>query len=744
MSDLRRKTITGYCDPISARPGQALDFKVCCHEGGDYQAELVRVIGGDDTPGGIGVVEEVVAGPFAGAHDGRYQAIHRGSYGMVDGQAALVELASFTLQAMIYPTLPGLRRQVVMGRWRDDMEAGFALLLDDDGALALALGEDSGRRALLSTGVPLRRGQWAFVAASYDSASGQARLVQRPLPMGPGDSLVSAPVGRTETLAQGLSLGAAGSPFQFAAGDGETKAACFNGKIDRPRLASRALNDDEMAALSGPVVPEYLTDCVLGCWDFAAGISSDRISDLSVHGLHGQVVNLPTRGVTGHNWEGREHSWRHAPDQYGAIHFHQDDLYDAGWQTDFSYIVPDDLPSGVYAARLRHGDDVDRIPFFVLPPKGEACADVALLLPTASYMAYANTRQRLQPNLIFGDGHPEHVNDGFLAGHPEVGGSLYDLHDDRSGIHYSSRLRPVMNMKPGDNRPWGLPADLNIVAWLTHMGQEFDVITDEELHREGTELLRPYRCVMTGSHPEYHSTAMLDGIAAYLEQGGRLMYLGGNGFYWRIAFRDDKPGVIEVRRAEDGTRAWMSPVGEYYQSFNGEYGGLWRRNGRPPNQLVGIGFAAQGFERSGHYERQAGASDPRAAFAFVGVGDGPIGDFGSIGGGAAGEEIDRWDTRDGTPIHALVLARAADFGGDMLRTKEDFLSTMPQFDDPNVRADMVFFECPHGGAVFSTGSIAWVSSLAHEGYANNVAQITGNVLQRFLDPTHFPPPPESA
>ena len=185
----------------------------------------------------------------------------------------------------------------------------------------------------------------------------------------------------------------------------------------------------------------------------------------------------------------------------------------------------------------------------------------------------------------------------------------------------------------------------------------------------------------------------------------------------------------------------MSPVGEYYQSFNGEYGGLWRRNGRPPNRLVGIGFAAQGFERSAFYERQAGAEDPRATFALEGVGDGPIGNFGSIGDGAAGEEIDRWDTRDGTPVHALVLARASEFGDDMLRTKEDFLSTMPPFNDPNVRADMVFFECPRGGAVFSTGSIAWISSLAHNGYDNNVAQITGNVLRRFLDVEPFPPPP---
>ncbi|MDA1099242.1 MAG: N,N-dimethylformamidase [Proteobacteria bacterium] len=760
MPELRRKTITGYCEPISVRPGQSLDFKVCCYEGGAspriYEADLVHVTGGDNTPGGIGVIEEVLAAPFAGPHPGRYQAIHTGSHGIVDEGKDLAGLHSFTLQAMIQPTLPGRQQQVVMGRWRADEigagGAGFALLLDDDGALALAIGEDedgAGRRGFLSTGVPMRRGQWAFVAASYDGASGRARLVQRPVPSGPGDSLVSPATERTDVLAKDLMPGAAAALFLFAAGGGSSEAAeftrHFNGKIDRPRLADRALNDAEMAALSGPALPGGLIDCVRGCWDFAADISSDRIRDLTRHGRHGRVVNLPTRGVTGHNWDGGEHSWRHAREQYGAIHFHQDDLYDAAWQTDFSYTVPDDLPSGVYAARLRHGSDVDRMPFFVLPPRvpagSRARTDVALLVPTASYMAYANTRQRLKPNLIFGDGHPEWVNDGFLAGHPEVGGSLYDLHDDRSGIHYSSRLRPVMNMKPGDNRPWGLPADLNIVAWLTRIGQTFDVITDEELHREGAALLQPYRCILTGSHPEYHSTAMLDGIAAFLDQGGRLMYLGGNGFYWRIAFRDDKPGVIEVRRAEDGTRAWMSPVGEYYQSFDGEYGGLWRRNGRPPNQLVGIGFAAQGFEKSGHYERQSGADDPRAAFAFAGVGTGPIGDFGSIGGGAAGEEIDRWDTRDGTPIHALVLARANDFGGDMLRTKEDFLSTMPQFDDPNVRADMVFFECPRGGAVFATGSIAWISSLAHEGYANNVAQITGNVLRRFLEPTPFSPPP---
>jgi N,N-dimethylformamidase len=50
---------------------------------------------------------------------------------------------------------------------------------------------------------------------------------------------------------------------------------------------------------------------------------------------------------------------------------------------------------------------------------------------------------------------------------------------------------------------------------------------------------------------------------------------------------------------------------------------------------------------------------------------------------------------------------------------------------------MVFFETPNGGAVWSTGSIAWCGSLSWNGYDNNVSRLTGNVLRRFLDPRPF-------
>lgn len=57
-----------------------------------------------------------------------------------------------------------------------------------------------------------------------------------------------------------------------------------------------------------------------------------------------------------------------------------------------------------------------------------------------------------------------------------------------------------------------------------------------------------------------------------------------------------------------------------------------------------------------------------------------------------------------------------------------------------VRADLVFFETPNGGAVFSVGSIAYSGSLPWNNFDNNISRLTLNVLRRFMDPTPFPMP----
>ena len=129
-----------------------------------------------------------------------------------------------------------------------------------------------------------------------------------------------------------------------------------------------------------------------------------------------------------------------------------------------------------------------------------------------------------------------------------------------------------------------------------------------------------------------------------------------------------------------------------------------------------------------------GARDPRAAWIFEGVAGDEIGAHGSVLHGAGGFELDRADTELGTPPHALVLATARGFSDVYQATSEDILtadSLQGGTVSPLVRADMVFYERPNGGAVFSTGSIAWCGALLDEDGDNDVSRITENVLRRF-------------
>ena len=449
--------------------------------------------------------------------------------------------------------------------------------------------------------------------------------------------------------------------------------------------------------------------------------------------------------MTGHAWSGESPDWRQAPADYGAIHFHHDDIHDCGWESDFELEVPDGLPSGVYAARLRAGEAEHHLPFYVRAAASGPAADIAFLAPTATYMAYANiiTLNFDPSSEAIGGGLPV-FNEGDLLHleRPELGLSTYDHHRDGSGVCYSSRLRPVLAMQPLA-RMWGFTVDMLIVDWLEHAGLGFDVITDEDLHREGEALLSRYRVVVTGSHPEYYSLGMLDALEGWLNAGGRLMYMGGNGFYWRIAFHPELPGVLEVRRAEGGIRTWAAQAGEYHMSFTGELGGMWRRQRRPPNLIAGVGFISQGFDSGAPFRRRPAAGDPRAAFIFEGVDEEVVGDHGVCLGGAASWELDCVNPLLGTPAHALVVASSEGHSNIYELVPEEMLQSHPMTDatqNPDIRADMVFFETPNGGAVFSTGSIGYAGALGTKRYDNGIARLTTNVLRRFADPTPFEMP----
>lgn len=753
MSDsMPRKRLVGYADRMSVRPGDRLRFMVSCEEVAGYHAQIVRLVSGDLHPQGLGLIERPVETAVTGTYAGRFQALKAGSYAVLEQAAGFGPLNDFTLQAMIWPTGPGGRRQVILGQWSQRSRQGFALVLDETGALSLEMG-DGAAVSRVSTRVPLTEREWCFVAARFGARAGRVRLHQEPcrsIGRSPPAILREEAVSIRPSVPDDV-------PFMIAAcaettADHRTTASDhFNGKIDSPRVAGRALERHEMEALT--TSPASLQPAVLAAWDFSREMTTDRAIDLSPWRRHCRLVNLPARAMKGFNWTGEVLDWKLAPGQYGAIHFHDDDLYDAGWEADFELVVPEALRSGVYAAKLTAGEEAEYIPFVVQPPRARRTADAVVLLPTASYMAYANERAGLEGGgrlhafanhlIALGPG------DLWLNDHPEVGGSLYDRHSDGSGVCYSSRLRPILNFRPGvtnawigaaGTAPWQFNADLALIAWLETRNIPYDVTTDEDLHHEGLDLLAPYRAVLTGSHPEYYSREMYDALTAYLARGGRLMYLGGNGFYWRITFHRSLPGVIELRRAEDGIRDWVAEGGEYYHSFTGEYGGMWSRMGRPIHALAGIGMAAQGFDVSSFYRRRPGSDDPRASFIFAGVEGEVIGDFGTVGGGAAGLELDRYDPAQGSPRHALVLASSENHSDTYFPPPDEINNATAMMDgrqNPDIRADMVFFETPSGGAVFSTGSISWIGSLTHDQCRNSVSRITENVLRRFIDPAPF-------
>ncbi|MCC6706999.1 MAG: hypothetical protein IT492_05465 [Gammaproteobacteria bacterium] len=747
---MKQQQIRGYCDRPNPRPGESLDFFVSSPTPGAYRTELVRLIHGDRNPQGPGYKEEAVAGAPSGEWVAHTQFTQLGGHVVVaDAQAALAGRDGLTLHLHLWPTTPH-KRQGVVSRWSEADGAGWALLIEEGHLVLVA--SDGKQVSRLASPKPLFPEVWYSVIARIDVKARQLTLSQVVTL-----NSVNSRFGRmvdldSDAAASAALLGvpsAAAVPVVMAglasAAGAAPVVALYNGKIDSPRVWATPLSDADCASLhAGGCVPGARAD-----WDFAAGISrngigNDAVRDVSGNGFDGRCINQPDRGMTGWNWDGREEHFIHCPEQYGALWFHEDSLDDSRWQKSLTLAIPANLPSGAYALKLIQGEDVDRVPFFVVPPQGLANARIAVVIPTFSYLAYANS-QVLQ-NAATGQsvmGVITTLDDLDLELHttPAHGLSTYDYHVDGRGVGYSSWRRPILNLRPDYRHEfgsvWQFPADLHLIDWLTVKGFVFDVITDHDLHKEGAAILRNYAVVISPSHAEYTSSQMLDAYEQYFASGGRGMYLGANGFYWITSQHPEKPWLVEVRKGESGDQAWRARPGELYHSTTGERGGLWRHRARAPQKIWGTGYTAHGLDVSAGYYQLPDARDPRLAWIMAGIGaDEVIGDFGLVNGGASGLEMDRVDYSLGSPPNTMLLATSHGHTASAMLVPEDQYFAYPGItgrDNPLVRADIAYVTTRHGGAVFSTSSMAWCGSLSWNGYVNNVSRMTENVLRRFAE-----------
>jgi hypothetical protein len=242
------------------------------------------------------------------------------------------------------------------------------------------------------------------------------------------------------------------------------------------------------------------------------------------------------------------------------------------------------------------------------------------------------------------------------------------------------------------------PAEWRLLGWLERTGFPYDYYAETQLD-DGTLDLSAYRALVTAVHPEYWTRRMFDRVKRWVfREGGRLLYLGGNGLNCEVTLQADGSVIYHNEKLR----------GLDVAGLGGKESRLHIRHESEAN-LLGVVFTPAGAMTGAPYRVRAG---DHWVFAGTGLSDGNL--FGvhclhqRCPGGASGHETDKLSPS--SPQNAKLLAKG-------LNPEEG-------------GAEMVLFETPCGGAVFSVGSINYVASLPVD---EHIARITANVLRRFLE-----------
>lgn len=728
--DSSRARLLGYSDRLSARQSESLTFFISAPKG-DFKAEIRRLVSIDGREGAGGVRHELVKSQLKSSYEGVEQISSIGSYAEFRDSSLGTSGLPLTLTFSFRPTLLAAMEEVLVAFNGGKTFSGLKIV----GGLLQVV---SNGKAVTTLDLKLSAHTW-YRAALVVSDNEVSLTAMRVRSTGRVDETVEA----TSAL-DNMSI----LPKQFAGNvtlaaakaDGVARHH-FTGKIGDVAFIRGALSGALVARiLSGTPARSIVGTGIIAAWSMGRNTASMTVPNDVDGGAELFLHNLPMRAVTGSHWR---HKYDHpelVPEEYNAILFHSDMVAGGDWKPSLDLFVEKEWRSGIYALRVSDDTDEDWIPFYVRPAANAKHSTVLFLAPTNTYIAYGNAKYGDDLILIQPEAIGPQDTDKYVTAHPELGLSIYDNHKDGAGCAYASRLRPLLNFRPFhvswlNNSYRHFAADFYLLDWLEHQGFEYDVLTDEDLHLEGVAALKPHQVVITGSHPEYFSERMLDAVCEYTDQGGNLMYLGGNGFYWPISFHPTMPHVIEIRRGHTGARTWTSPPGETIHAFTGEQGGLWRNRGRSPHALTGIGMGAVGWGKAAPYQPAPQAKDSAFAWVFEGVTEDLIGTEGMMLGGAAGDEIDHVDVYYGTPAETTILATSVGHSEHFQPVIEYYTNMLPGqggSQNPLVRADMTWLPTAGGGAVFSVGSICWIGCLPINDYDNGASRVTLNVLNHFV------------
>jgi hypothetical protein len=246
------------------------------------------------------------------------------------------------------------------------------------------------------------------------------------------------------------------------------------------------------------------------------------------------------------------------------------------------------------------------------------------------------------------------------------------------------------------------PAEWRLYGWLEQEGVPYDLYAEAQLH-DGTLPLDSYRVLVIAVHPEYWTRDMYLAVKQWVfERGGRLMYLGGNGLNCEVGLT----GCGQMRCLTH-VNSLHGELGGHSEDGSVQYESRMHRTLESEAALLGVVCSESGIMTAAPY-KVVDAS--HWVFNGTALKTGDI--FGSatlherIPGGASGHETDKRSPASPQGTQLLAKGTNADDGG----------------------AEMVLHETSSGGAVFSVGSITWVSALFTD---SHVSTVTRNVLSRF-------------
>ncbi len=188
------------------------------------------------------------------------------------------------------------------------------------------------------------------------------------------------------------------------------------------------------------------------------------------------------------------------------------------WSETFSLTIPASWESGIYAASCTDAADTSFDVTFVVKPSNVNRSNIAVLANVNTWLAYNGWG----------------------------GESKY------SGRARTSFSRPNPGAAPGADFHL-TRGELWVLGWLSSIGHRPDVFTDIDFHNDGCDASQ-YRCLVLSTHPEYWSRQMYANLGAYLDGGGSVLYLGGNGIYENGEYELDQTGMIFRDGVEGGPR----------------------------------------------------------------------------------------------------------------------------------------------------------------------------------------------